>query len=905
MFAGDAHAQSRVEGTVRTTSGAPHAGATVQISGGDLGKPVVVTADEQGRFVFTNVKPGIRVKVQAIAEGRAIASAWTLVTSKVETVDLTEETVAVLPDSATYLIVADGPAGEIAGYVRGPGGSPVNALVTINESAVGASTDQAGRYVIDQLRSGLLVDVRVAAPGFEPAKQKIEVPDGGRAQLDFSLTPAGPSQGASEAIGPAAFIPPPSEDGTIAVRPEQIAAIPAANRNDLVRAVQFLPGVAGTIDAAMPLLVRGGTADQTRATIDGITLYQLADGSAGPVAFNTDSARTALLARSPFGALDGGQLGGALRMTGTSADRPSGFVDVSGLGAAARVQVPVGRWLSAALAVRSAAASELYTETLERFAPRIGEPVRSRTPQYSGGPLADAPSEPWYRDVHARFDLQPSSRDRIAVSLYDGENDSDLSYDLALPAPGTGQVGVPDDPPRPTDAVLQAGRVRSWTGSGWSGVWRHAWSPTASSTVTLARSEYSNAASQAWVAKGSQTGQDYSHLRSRGGSSGLTESNDVTETTFRAESTISPAFAHAVSFGAEVSNYEIGYAARAEAATTNGNAGTSTLADLLRRSDRGRTISAFVHDSWRASSRLTIAPGARIVRYDLADATYVEPRITASYQARPDVRLTAGWSIDHQVVNRVVREDRAHGDGGFWALAGGANMPVPRAQQAVAGVHVSRPQVTFDLTGFVKRFDDLTLFAPRLYPGVVPAADAKLLHTGTGTAFGVEAIVQHRTPRNALLLAYTIGRSEQTFPTLEHDTFPASYDRLQEIKAMNAFTIASRWTVSGAFVVGSGLPYTSTSGVETVWFPTGAVVSQVKFGDKNGLRLAPYHRLDLSSEKGFAVGRIVVSIGGTVFNVYDQKSPIARDYINFAGALTTQDVLQMGRAFITFLRVGF
>jgi hypothetical protein len=122
---------------------------------------------------------------------------------------------------------------------------------------------------------------------------------------------------------------------------------------------------------------------------------------------------------------------------------------------------------------------------------------------------------------------------------------------------------------------------------------------------------------------------------------------------------------------------------------------------------------------------------------------------------------------------------------------------------------------------------------------------------------------------------------------------------------MNAFTIAPRWTVSGAFVVGSGMPYTSASGVETVWFPTGAVVSQVKFGAKNGVRLDAYHRLDLSSEKGFAVGRIGLSIGATVFNVYDQKSPIAKDYDSFAGGLTTQDVLQMGRAFNTFVRVGF
>ena len=71
-------------------NGAPHAGITVQIDGAEYRKPVTVTAGEDGRFVFSDVKAGTRVRVMALLQGRAIASSWTLVTSWVETVDLTE-----------------------------------------------------------------------------------------------------------------------------------------------------------------------------------------------------------------------------------------------------------------------------------------------------------------------------------------------------------------------------------------------------------------------------------------------------------------------------------------------------------------------------------------------------------------------------------------------------------------------------------------------------------------------------------------------------------------------------------------------------------------------------------------------------------------------------------------------
>ena len=213
--------------------------------------------------------------------------------------------------------------------------------------------------------------------------------------------------------------------------------------------------------------------------------------------------------------------------------------------------------------------------------------------------------------------------------------------------------------------------------------------------------------------------------------------------------------------------------------------------------------------------------------------------------------------------------------------------------------------MSFDLSGFYKRFDDLALFAPRLYTGMLPDAGADLLHIGSGTAAGIEAILQHRTPQNGMWIGYTLSRVDNSFPTLEDDTFPASYDQLHEFKVVDAFEIVAKWSVSGAFVVGSGRPYTVASGVETVWFPTGAVLSQLTFGDKNASRLPAYHRLDVSTERDFSFGRIGTSLGATVFNVYDQKSAIAVEYDSIAGTLAAHDVTQMGRAVNAFLRVRF
>ena len=85
------------------------------------------------------------------------------------------------------------------------------------------------------------------------------------------------------------------------MRPEQVTAFPSVSRNDVSRALQFLPAVAGTIDAALPLSVRGSPPDQTRVTMDGIALYQMADLASGPTPYNTDTVRHAEFSKSPFG----------------------------------------------------------------------------------------------------------------------------------------------------------------------------------------------------------------------------------------------------------------------------------------------------------------------------------------------------------------------------------------------------------------------------------------------------------------------------------------------------------------------------------------------------------------------------------------------------------------------------
>jgi hypothetical protein len=901
-----ARAQCRVEGTIRLSDGTPLAGATVQIDGADYKKPVTATAGSDGRYVFAEVKAGTRVRIVAFKGTEAIATGYTLVTQWVEVVDLQQGVLSASPGSADYVLASSGPSGEIAGFVRASDGAVPDARVTINETSVTARTDGAGRYLFSGLRPGIDVELHVAATGFEAVTRKVHVPESGRIDASFLLdSAAGAPQAETSRSGPELTRLDDSADGgRIAGRPADVAAIPSVVRNDLFRAVQFLPGIDGTLDTSTPFYVRGGGSDQTRVTADGVTLYQVADPFNGLTPYNLDTVQKGELSFAPVD--DGGGLAGAVRLAGASASsgKPSGFVDVSALGFAGLIRTPIGNRLSAMVAGRSSPSTSLYNDVLDRFSIRGGESARDRQARFSGGAFSGVPTSSSYHDVNARFDFEATSRDRVSASIYDGDNDANNSCDVALPPPAVGQIDVPVERELPDDAVVQASRVQRWTSRGWSGVWTHAWPAGVSSTVSFSRSEYSKTGDQAFVLTSPTTGLDYSYLGARNGSSAISETNDLDDSTLRAEVKFGIGFAHALSAGTEISSYDVSYNAETEAVRDVSGTFSSSLVDLLRRSTTGSVAAFYVRDSWRPVARLTLSPGIRIVRDGLSSATLVEPRVSASYQVLPLFRVRGAWSIDHQTLSRITREDQLHGDTGFWALADGTDIPVSRAQQAVAGFTVERQNVLFDVSGFYRSLDGLTMFAPRLYSGVAPGAENRLFQ-GSGTAKGITALVQHQVDRNTIWASFTVSEVLNTFPALEAESFPASTDQRSELKIADAVEIMSRWSVSAAWVVGSGHPYTAASKVDSVWFPDGTAVTQVVFGSKNSSRLPAYHRLDLATERDFVFGRSTVSVGGAVFNVYNQRNLFAIEYDSADGVLTSNDLIEMGRAVNAFVRVGF
>ena len=101
--------------------------------------------------------------------------------------------------------------------------------------------------------------------------------------------------------------------------------------------------------------------------------------------------------------------------------------------------------------------------------------------------------------------------------------------------------------------------------------------------------------------------------------------------------------------------------------------------------------------------------------------------------------------------------------------------------------------------------------------------------------------------------------------------FPALHDQLHEFKVVQSVDI-NGWTLASTFIYGSGRAFSEPSGQYAIELLDGRLLNYVGVGDKNGSRLRPFHRLDLSVHYKWMQGKGKVDLGVSFFNIYNREN---------------------------------
>jgi len=222
--------------------------------------------------------------------------------------------------------------------------------------------------------------------------------------------------------------------------------------------------------------------------------------------------------------------------------------------------------------------------------------------------------------------------------------------------------------------------------------------------------------------------------------------------------------------------------------------------------------------------------------------TYInlQPRISAVYLLDRFSSLKAGYSRNHQYLHMLTNANSGTPID-VWQPCNSSIKPGVSDQLSL-GYFRNTAENAYDFSAeiyykYLSNQIDYKDGANYLFRNYF---DSELVF-GRGWAYGLELFARKNLGSLTGWIAYTLSTSKREFDRIDGGRpFPARNDKPHELCAIAQFKASRNWTFSANFVYTSGFPITLPYGTYSVFN------EQVQaYTDRNGYRLPSYHRLDL------------------------------------------------------------
>ena len=789
--------------------------------------------------------------------------------------------------------------------------------VLIRGTTQGAATDEAGRYRLEVQRPGTYVLVAQAL-GYVEAAQRVEVREGRTSEVSFRLTPdvieldqvevvAGRRQEASD--------PQPS---LMRIEPEEAERLPGA-AEDVLRALQSVPGVLAASDFTSQLIVRGGGPDQNLIILDDVEVFNPYRLYGVVSMFNPVVVADIRLLTGGFPARYGDRLSSVLDVetrTGSATRRLGGSLNASVVNTNLVLEGRTGFMNGAWLATGRRTYYDLLLGVLAR-----------RTGTVEGGV-----SFPNFADLQGKVVLRPAARHKLLFGTVFSRDALEVDVEGADFEGSDADRFAADDLTRNDIAY---------------GAWH--WNPSDRlfSKWTLS-----------WYRNGGTFGSDGQFVpRDAFNDSRIVASSDTASVfefgydqrfLFRkwslSQQTAWRGGRHFVEAGAGVDllrttlryNLELNEVARAyfEAVQQNNPEGPGAFPEQFDQSKGYYRYHAYVQDRvalW--NRRLFFQPGLRFDYYRIVDEAYLSPRLNASLALTAQTTLRAAWGRYRQSPGFEKLID----EGQVFDLSDGAGIETLAAERATHRVLGLTQRLSeryeFRLEGYLKTFDglivqrrsELTRYRaqyvistglsptnPRAYElrrETTTGLTASPTNEAEGRAYGIEAVLEKRYlgagDRLSGWASYAYAHAYRTRAGLDDAATdvrtPFDYDRRHVANLALDYRLGRAWRLGATFRYGTGFPYTPATGYAPVVVtrfdaddPTSEPEVEILTDSRTGLarfdvvyageegansaRLPVYHRLDVRLSRALRFFGLDGQVYVDVVNVYNRKNLLAYRY---------------------------
>ena len=635
---------------------------------------------------------------------------------------------------------------------------------------------------------------------------------------------------------------------------KQLALLPSIGEVDIFRSLQLLPGISSTNQSSAGLYVRGGTPEQNLVLLDGFTVYKVDHFFGFFSAFNAKAVKDVKIYKGAFPAKYGGRLSSVVEMnlkTG-SFEKFSSSVGFNLFAMNAFLEIPIHKKVAIMFAGRRShngiINSGLFKDLRNNL---LGDNEFSDVEENNIVKIQEFDPNFNFYDFNGKISYQPSDKDIITLSYYGGKDFLDESRDLNADIP----AGRDESENQLLNIDIKS--KTNWGNNGTSIKWSRQWNSTVYTNFIAAKSSYFSQYNRDASLSLTIPAQDSFIV---GGTLKTFEDNKVDDLSARFDVEWNPNAKHKIEAGFNFVNTDIDYI----------NFRDDTI-KVLERREASDYKAIYISDTWKINDALTITPGIRLANYSFTNDFFITPRFSAQYKLNKKIKLKLAYGKFYQYVKRIINENISEGSRDFWLLADGKQVPVGSAQHYIGGVSYETNGWLFDIEGYYKDLKGLSEFTLRFRTAGTLDPE-ELFFQGNGVAKGLEFLVQKKSGRYTGWIAYTLGTIHNTFEGFNDGAaFPALHDQLHEIKIVQSFDIDD-WTIASTFIYGSGKPFSEPSGKYTVELLDGRTLRYIGIGNKNGSRIPPYSRIDVSAHYKFVTDKFLFDFGFSIFNLYNRRN---------------------------------
>ncbi|MDR2682264.1 MAG: TonB-dependent receptor [Dysgonamonadaceae bacterium] len=652
-----------------------------------------------------------------------------------------------------------------------------------------------------------------------------------------------------------------SQMSAISVPIAQIKAVPSLfGENDLIKAMQLLPGVQSGAEGFTGFYVRGGGPDENLFLLDGVPIYNINHLGGFFSVFNSDAVKTVTLYKGGFPARFGSRLSSVLdvRMNDGNNRKLHGNFSIGIISSKFNLEGPLFNENT----TFNISARRTYFDILAK--PFILAAASNADKEHTDAGY-------YFYDLNAKVSHKLSEKDRLYLSFYTGD---DVMY---ARTDDTNHYSESDENGRPRDVTTHDRLKLNWSWGNLLSVvrWNRILTNKLFMNTTATYTRYRSSLGVGQAYQSTSPGDRDSDVS-------LTYQSGIEDFSGKIDWDYSPNPNHDIKLGVDYIHHLFRpsvYVARIY--ETNATPLDTVIGD---KNVTSHEMAVYVEDNFSIGRFIKANAGLRYSTVFVEDKVYrsLQPRLSVRAMVNSDLSFKAAYSYMSQYIH-LLSNNTISLPTDLWVPVTRRIEPMQSNQWSAGLFYNLNRWVELSLEGYYKTMNNLIEYKDGATFLSTGGWEDKV-SVGRGWAYGIEFLAQKTIGKTTGWVGYTWSKSERLFDRPGEElnfgkVFPAKYDRRHDLSIVVSHKFSDRFDVSATWVYSTG--NCATLGLQEYVGPEipsnnnqrGGYAVLPHINQRNNYRNPDYQRLDLgvNFHKQKKHGIRTWSIG--IYNVYNRMNP--------------------------------